>query len=320
VSDTRTATVGRGGLGSGGDDLQARSRLRSCSPPGRRRRDRRRCARGAPGACASRGLGRDHGRLVLLPLTLGNVERDLALELGPPARVVAAASMSRSIRPTASRSTPPSLPGCPGSLSSPSPPCVQRWTVTVITTMLTTITAPPVNIVQPGARNASNTAVRSHAHANAKVAITVARAATLLDSRQPPPAPAGSRHRRTPPTDRGRGHSCRSASDPARQPPLLSARKPSSNGSDHSWGRYSSLSRGPHRGCYDWSCAGSRTRSSLASSATVVSGEHLRPATRSAAVGGLGTGTASHAGDRLRRTRPGDTPPPLECPLRRRLG
>ena len=44
--------------------------------------------------------------------------------------------------------------------------------MTVITTMLTTITAPPVNIVQPGARNASNTAVRSHAHANAKVAIT----------------------------------------------------------------------------------------------------------------------------------------------------
>ena len=56
--------------------------------------------------------------------------------------------------------------------------------------------------------------------------------------------------------------------------------------------------------CYDWVCAGSRTRSSPANSATVVSGEHLRPATRSAAVGGLGTGTASHVGDRLHRTRP----------------
>jgi hypothetical protein len=42
----------------------------------------------------------------------------------------------------------------------------------VIRTMLTTITAPPRTIVQPGARIASNTAVASHAHANAKVAIT----------------------------------------------------------------------------------------------------------------------------------------------------
>jgi hypothetical protein len=39
------------------------------------------------------------------------------------------------------------------------------------TTMLTTITAPPMNIVQSGARIASNTAVIIHAHANAKVEI-----------------------------------------------------------------------------------------------------------------------------------------------------
>jgi hypothetical protein len=44
--------------------------------------------------------------------------------------------------------------------------------VTVITTMLTTITAPLVNMVHPGARNASATAVRSHAQVNAKVAIS----------------------------------------------------------------------------------------------------------------------------------------------------
>jgi hypothetical protein len=38
--------------------------------------------------------------------------------------------------------------------------------------MLTTITAPPRNIVQAGARIASNPAAMSHAHTNAKVAIT----------------------------------------------------------------------------------------------------------------------------------------------------
>jgi hypothetical protein len=38
--------------------------------------------------------------------------------------------------------------------------------------MLTTITAPFRNTVQPGARIASNAAVMSHAHANAKVEIT----------------------------------------------------------------------------------------------------------------------------------------------------
>ena len=38
-------------------------------------------------------------------LTLGNVRRELALELGPPARVATATSMLRSIRPTAAWST-----------------------------------------------------------------------------------------------------------------------------------------------------------------------------------------------------------------------
>jgi hypothetical protein len=37
--------------------------------------------------------------------------------------------------------------------------------------MLTTITAPPMNIAPPGARIASNAAVMSQAHTNAKVAI-----------------------------------------------------------------------------------------------------------------------------------------------------
>jgi hypothetical protein len=40
----------------------------------------------------------------------------------------------------------------------------------VVTTMLTTITAPAMNIVQDGACIASNTAAMSHAHANARVA------------------------------------------------------------------------------------------------------------------------------------------------------
>jgi hypothetical protein len=39
------------------------------------------------------------------------------------------------------------------------------------TTMLTVITVPPMNSVQSGARIASNAAVISHAHANAKVEI-----------------------------------------------------------------------------------------------------------------------------------------------------
>jgi hypothetical protein len=38
--------------------------------------------------------------------------------------------------------------------------------------MLTTITAPPSNMAQPGARVASSAAAASHAHANARVAIT----------------------------------------------------------------------------------------------------------------------------------------------------
>jgi hypothetical protein len=38
--------------------------------------------------------------------------------------------------------------------------------------MLTTITAAPSNIVHPGARIASKPAAKSHAHANANVAIT----------------------------------------------------------------------------------------------------------------------------------------------------
>jgi hypothetical protein len=50
-------------------------------------------------------------------------------------------------------------------------PRVQRWRVAVIATMLTTITAAPRNMVQRGARIAANTAVISHAHANANVAI-----------------------------------------------------------------------------------------------------------------------------------------------------
>ena len=49
-------------------------------------------------------LDREHGRLSLLPLTLGDIYRELALERGPPARVGAAASMVRGIRSRASRS------------------------------------------------------------------------------------------------------------------------------------------------------------------------------------------------------------------------
>jgi hypothetical protein len=44
--------------------------------------------------------------------------------------------------------------------------------VAVITAMLATITTPPRNIVQAGAAIASNPAAMSHAHTNAKVAIT----------------------------------------------------------------------------------------------------------------------------------------------------
>src|SRR2546421_7487818 len=58
----------------------------------------------------------DHGSASPRRFTLGDVERELALELGPPARVAPATSMSRSIRPTPSRSTSavaasPSWPG-----------------------------------------------------------------------------------------------------------------------------------------------------------------------------------------------------------------
>jgi hypothetical protein len=65
--------------------------------------------------------------------------------------------------------SPPS-PRC-GPRSATSPPCVQIWRVAMRTTMLATITAPPRNIVQPGAPIASTPAVTSHAQANAKVAI-----------------------------------------------------------------------------------------------------------------------------------------------------
>jgi hypothetical protein len=50
-------------------------------------------------------LSREHGRLSPLPLRLGNVQREPALELGPPARVTPATSMLRSIGPMASRPT-----------------------------------------------------------------------------------------------------------------------------------------------------------------------------------------------------------------------
>lgn len=39
-------------------------------------------------------------------LTLGNVQRELALELGPPARVATSTAVLRSIRPALSRSAP----------------------------------------------------------------------------------------------------------------------------------------------------------------------------------------------------------------------
>src|SRR5205823_5735369 len=49
---------------------------------------------------------------------------------------------------------------------------IQRWRVAMATTMLTTITAPPMIIVKVGARRASNAAVISHANTNVMVAIT----------------------------------------------------------------------------------------------------------------------------------------------------
>jgi hypothetical protein len=57
-----------------------------------------------------RRLGREHRWLLLRPLTLGDIKRDLALELRPPARVVAATSRLRSVRSTASRSTSAVVP------------------------------------------------------------------------------------------------------------------------------------------------------------------------------------------------------------------
>ena len=54
---------------------------------------------------ARRWLGREDGGLSVLPLRLGNVESELARELGPPARIVAVTPMARSVRRPASRST-----------------------------------------------------------------------------------------------------------------------------------------------------------------------------------------------------------------------